>query len=107
MESGASLSQNLNGLSKIPYPFLPLPRVPLHAPPELLDVIKCQCNARHAAATNNTLHVHHTVITLAGMTVAIHTLWDKVLKLKKQGGLMLRTKIMRRILPLRMLLRTS
>ena len=93
MESGASLSQNLNGLSKIPYPFLPLPRVPLHAPPELLDVIKCQCKARgkqctyrHAAATNNTLHVHHTVIALAGMTVAIHTLWDKVLKLKKHAG---------------------
>ena len=90
-------------------------------PPELLDVIKCHkassAAPRHVAATSNTLHVHLTVIALVGMTVAItlhvhltvialvgmtvaiRTLWDKVLKLKKQGrALMLRMKIMRRML---------
>ena len=63
---------------------------------------------RHAAATSSTLHVNHTVIALVGMTVAIRTLWDKVLKLKKQGrALMLRMKIMKRMLRLRMLLKKT
>ena len=47
------------------------------APPELPSVnARHKAAPRHAAATNNTLHVLHTVIALVGMTVAIHTLWD-------------------------------
>ena len=59
------ISPTLGELSKIPFPYPPLLRVPLFHHAEL---IKCQCKAQgkqcSTEACSNTLHVHHTVIAL-------------------------------------------
>ena len=68
---------------------IPIPAVAQGAPvPPECSTEACSCQKQHLACTSH--------CNCSGMTVAIRTLWDKVLTLKKQGRiLMLRAKIMR------------
>ena len=53
------------------------------APPELVDVIRCQCKAQGKKCSTEAcgLHAHHIVIALTKRTAAIHTLQDKMIRL--------------------------
>ena len=89
----ADESNDITNLGWVIQDTIPIPGVAQGAPvpPELLDVIKCQCKAQGKQCSTEacSCHKQHLVCTsycnCSGMTVAIHTLWYKVLKLKKHG----------------------